>query len=161
MAGAITIRAAQTPDAEPAILLVRRSIVRLCMADHGGARHVLEGWLSNKTIENMTAWIERPGNHVLIAARDGAMAGVGAVTDGGEILLAYVDPDHRFQGVTSALVTRMEEIARQARAERIHLTTTETARAFYLARGYVPEQEPGDLFFEDENVLVKEFPPAP
>ena len=149
------VREAQLDDAAPAMAIVRRSIVRLCHLDHGGDRPTLEGWLANKTIENMEHWIQRPGTTVFVAERSGELAGVGAVTDQGDILLAYVDPGHRFQGVTKALVGRMEAHATAMRAERIQLTTTETARAFYLALGYVPDDEPGDIFGNDENVLVK------
>ena len=152
------IRAAVPADAAAAIDLVRRSIIELCHMDHGGDRWTLEGWLANKTVDNMTHWIGRPGTNVFIAEIEGAMAGVGAVTDQGEILLAYVDPAHRFKGVTKAMVGEMERIAKQVRAERMQLTTTETARAFYMALGYVPEDEPGDIFSDDANVLIKEFP---
>jgi GNAT superfamily N-acetyltransferase len=154
------IRPAQIDDAAPAMALVRRSIVRLCQLDHGGDRLTLEGWLANKTIESMEQWIDRPGTSVFLAERGGALAGVGAVTDAGEILLAYVDPAHRFAGVTKALVARMETHARSVRAERMQLTVTETARPLFLSLGYVPEDEPGDIFGNDENVLVKPFDPA-
>lgn len=155
------IRPARLEDAAPAMALVRRSIVRLCHLDHGGDRLVLEGWLANKTIENMEHWIERPGTSVFVSEDGGALAGVGAVTDAGEILLAYVDPAHRFAGVTKSLVRHMEAHARGLRAERMQLTVTETARPLFRALGYVPEDEPGDIFGNDENVLVKPFdPPA-
>jgi N-acetylglutamate synthase-like GNAT family acetyltransferase len=153
----LTIRDAQLADAAPAMALVRRSIVRLCHLDHGGDRPTLEGWLANKTIENMEHWIERPGTSVFVAEREGAVVGVGAVTDQGEILLAYVDPPHRFSGVTKALVTRMEDHARSVRAERMQLTVTETARPLFLSLGYVAEEEPGDIFSNDQNVLIRPF----
>jgi hypothetical protein len=38
------------------------------------------------------------------------------------------------------------------------LTTTDTARAFFLARGYSPEEEIGDLFSDDQSTLLKEWP---
>ena len=152
-----TVREARIDDAAPAMALVRRSIVRLCQLDHGGDRPTLEGWLANKTIESMEHWIERPGTTVFVAERQGALGGVGAVTDQGEILLAYVDPGHRFQGLTKSLVARMEEHARDLRAERMQLTVTETARSFFTSLGYVPDDEPGDIFGNDENVLVKPF----
>jgi N-acetylglutamate synthase-like GNAT family acetyltransferase len=152
------IRAAREADAGPACELVHRSIIELCKADHGGDRLTLEGWLCNKTPENMRHWIGRPGTTCLIAEIDGAMAGVGAVTDYGEVILAYVDPAFRFRGVTVALLTRMEEIAREKRADRMNVTTTDTAYRFFLERGYTPEEEEGDLFSEAQNSLIKEFP---
>ena len=151
------VREARLDDAAPAMSLVRRSIVRLCHLDHGGDRATLEGWLANKTIESMEHWIERPGTTVFLAERGGELAGVGAVTDQGDILLAYVDPGHRFQGVTKTLVRRMEEHAESVRAERMQLTVTETARKLFLDLGYVADDEPGDIFGNDENTLVKPF----
>ena len=62
---------------------------------------------------------------------------------------------------SAPLVGRMEAHATAMRAERIQLTTTETARAFYLALGYVPDDEPGDIFGNDENVLVKPLENGP
>jgi histone acetyltransferase (RNA polymerase elongator complex component) len=59
--------------------------------------------------------------------------------------------------VTSALLTQMESVAKEKLAERMSLTTTETARQFYLARGYIAEDEEGDLFNDEQCVLIKEF----
>ena len=152
---AVTIRKAAEADAAPACDLVRRSIKELCLEDHANDPLTLEGWLCNKTPENMAYWITNPGTHVFIAERDGQMAGVGAVTDYGEILLAYVDPGFRFKGVTHALLKAMEDQCRGGIVERMSLTTTETARPFFLGRGYVLEEEEGDAFAEAELAMVK------
>jgi hypothetical protein len=47
----------------------------------------------------------------LLSCRDraGAIAAVGAVTDGGEILLNYVSPAARFHGASSALLAALED----------------------------------------------------
>jgi ABC-type uncharacterized transport system permease subunit len=74
------------------------------------------------------------------------------------LLLAYVAPDFRFRGVTSALLDEMERHAHAQHADRMSLTTTDTARAFFLARGYTPEEEIGDLFSDDQSTLLKEWP---
>ena len=154
----LTLRAAQPMDAEPACALVRRSILELCTLDHGGDPLTLEGWLCNKTPHNMLVWITTPGTTCFIAEMDSALAGVGVVTDYGEVLLAYVAPERRFRGVTSALLDQMERHARAQHADRMSLTTTDTARAFFLARGYAPEEEIGDLFSDDQSTLLKEWP---
>ncbi len=152
---AVSIRKAEEGDAQAACDLIRRSILDLCKQDHGGDALTLEGWLCNKTPENMAFWITNPGTHVFIAERDGVMAGVGAVSDYGEILLAYVEPALRFQGVTHALLKQMEETCRGGIVERMSLTSTETAREFFLGRGYQLEEEEGDAFAETELALVK------
>ena len=80
-----------------------------------------------------------------------------APTQDGEVLLAYVTPEFRFRGVTSTLLDEMERHAKAQHADRMSLTTTETARAFFMARGYTPEEEAGDLFSEDQCTLLKEW----
>lgn len=152
---AMSVRKAEEGDAQAACALIRRSILDLCQQDHGGDALTLEGWLCNKTPENMAFWITNPGTHVFIAERDGVIAGVGAVTDYGEILLAYVEPAQRFKGVTHALLKEMEATCRGGIVERMSLTSTETARDFFLGRGYQLEEEEGDAFAETELALVK------
>jgi len=152
------IRAARLEDAEPAIDLVRRSIVELCREDHDGDALTLEGWLANKSVKNMRAWIETPGSNVFIAERDGAMAGVGAFTGAGDVILLYVEPALRFSGISSGLLARIEERAREIGLPRLRLTSSLTARRFFLARAYVEEEDEGDIFASDENCeLTKEL----
>ncbi len=153
----VTLRLAQPVDAEPACTLVRRSIIELCKLDHGGDPLMLEGWLCNKTPQNMEVWITTPGTTCFIAEIGGALAGVGVVMDHGEVLLAYVAPEFRFRGVTKSLLARMEEHAKAQHADRMSLTTTDTAYEFFLARGYTAEEEVGDLFSEDQHSLIKEW----
>ena len=78
--------------------------------------------------------------------------------DDGAVLLAYVTPEHRFRGVTRTLLDQMEQHAKAPHADRMSLTTTDTARAFFEARGYSPEEEIGDLFSDDQSTLLKEWP---
>ena len=157
MSETFSIRPAAAGDAEAACALVRASIIGLCKADHFGDPLTLEGWLANKTPKNMAYWFTAPGMTGFVAERDGALVGVGAVRDDGEIVLAYVSPLARFQGITKALVARMEATAREKLADRMNLTTTETARRFFEARGYVAEDEEGDLFSEEQCAMIKEF----
>ena len=156
----LSLRQAQPGDAEPACALVRRSILELCKLDHQNDPLTLEGWLCNKTPENMKVWITTPGTTCFLADMEDALAGVGVVTDYGEVLLAYVAPEFRFRGVTKALLERMETHAKAQHADRMSLTTTDTAHAFFLARGYKPEEEIGDLFSDDQSALIKEWPKA-
>ena len=136
------IREARTEDASEACHVLRRSITELCTADHHNEAAILERWLANKTPENVASWISRPNNHVFVVTDDEeTILAVGAVTDAGEITLNYVSPDARFQGVSRALVKRMEARARELGNATCTLTSTETARRFYLRAGYV-EQAP-------------------
>jgi hypothetical protein len=90
------IRRATIEDASAACTIVRRSIVELCHADHGGDEVLLGKWLSNKTVENVTRWIMH--SHVFVAEKTGTILGVAAITASGKITLNYVSPEARFWG---------------------------------------------------------------
>jgi GNAT superfamily N-acetyltransferase len=59
---------------------------------------------------------------------------VGCITDAEEITLNYVSPDARLRGDSSALLKALEHRAMERGNETCRLTSTETARRFYLAR---------------------------
>jgi GNAT superfamily N-acetyltransferase len=131
----IEVRDAVPEDAPAACEVMRRSIAELCVADHRNEPAILGRWLSNKTPENFKSWI-RPDNSLLVAIEDGSILAVGSITDAGEIALNYVSPDARFRGVSTTLLAALETRAIEQGHERCTLTSTETARRFYLARGY-------------------------
>ncbi|MDF2115878.1 GNAT family N-acetyltransferase [Roseiarcaceae bacterium H3SJ34-1] len=156
------IRDATAADAQEICRLLRRSIAELCLPDHHGHTATLEGWLSNKTPANVGAWIASPDMHVWVFMRGGAMAGVGMLSGAGEIMLNYVAPEARFSGISTALLAHMETYAAAHRLSSLRLTSTWTARDFYLARGYEPEKDEGDIFDADDGCeLVKQIAPAP
>jgi GNAT superfamily N-acetyltransferase len=130
------IRDAVPDDAQAACVVMRRSIAELCVADHRGDPDILARWLSNKTAENFVSWICLAGNSVLVAVEDGVILSVGSVTGGGEITLNYVSPDARFRGVSRAMLRALEARAIERCNTRCMLTSTETARQFYLDAGY-------------------------
>ena len=140
------IRDAVAEDAPAACVVMRRSIAELCVADHRNDPAVVASWLRNKTPENFTAWVTRQDNSVLVAVEDGYILAVGAVTDTGEITLNYVSPDARFRGVSRALLGALETRAVERGNVRCKLTSTETARRFYHASGYVEDGPPTSKF---------------
>ena len=140
------IRHAVTADAPAACEVLRRSIVELCVADHHNDPAILERWLANKTPEIVASWIAKPGNTMLVAVEDGAILGVGSVTDAGEITLNYVSPDARFLGVSRAVISALEERAMRQGNARCHLLSTETARGFYHRAGYTEDGPPVGKF---------------
>jgi GNAT superfamily N-acetyltransferase len=80
---------------------------------------------------------------LLVATEDSDILGVGCVNDTGKITLNYVSPDARFRGVSSALLEALERRAMARGYRRCTLKSTETARHFYLSRGY-SEDGPAD-----------------
>jgi putative acetyltransferase len=74
----------------------------------------------------------------LVAERDGVIVGVGAlVLANGELRACYVAPAAIRQGVGSALVSRIERIARDNGLPDLNLESSVTAEPFYSALGYL------------------------
>jgi GNAT superfamily N-acetyltransferase len=139
------IRDAVSEDAPAACQIMRRSIAELCAADHNNDPAVLRRWLSNKTPEIFGTWI-KPENSLLVIVEGDNILAVGCVTDAGEITLNYVSPDVRFRGISSALLAALERRAMERGNTQCTLESTETARRFYLARGYSENGPAGGKF---------------
>jgi GNAT superfamily N-acetyltransferase len=155
------IRDGQAEDAPAACLVLRRSIAELCVADHRNDPTILARWLSNKTPEIFRSWITQAANSVLVAVEDDHIVAVGSVTDEGKITLNYVSPDARFRGVSRALLGALEARAVQRGSVRCTLTSTETARRFYRANGYVEDGLPvGEFGTSSSYPMSKALPPT-
>lgn len=128
-------RRASIRDAAEACVVLRRSITELCHPDHRGDAKVLAEWLTNKTVENVRRWILE--SHFFLAEEAGEILGVAAMDESGQITLNYVSPDHRFRGVSKALLECMEDEARGLGIEACTLESTQTALRFYRDLGYV------------------------
>ena len=144
------VREATAEDATAICDVLKRSILELCIADHRDDPALLARWLRNKTPESITSEMTQPGNSMLIAVEAGVILGVGLVDDTGEIHLNYVSPDARFRGISREVMRVLETRARERGSTRCTLTSTETARRFYLSGGYVEESKlpprfPGDF----------------
>lgn len=129
-------RPAQQAEAAEACTVIRQSIEELCGADHGNDPAILDPWLANKTPERVRSWIEANPTGVIVGVGADGIAGVGCVMPGGTIALNYVAPWVQRQGVGKGLVRKMEQVAAKAGHTVCTLTSTETARGFYLAYGY-------------------------
>lgn len=138
----IEVRDAVHDDAEAMCVVLRRSIQELCVLDHKDDPETLDGWLSNKTPENVRSWIDSPDQRVFVAVDGEEICGVGATAASGEILLNYVSPDARFRGVSKSLLARLEEHLRVSGLTAASLTSTQTAHRFYLGAGYEDDGPP-------------------
>ncbi len=136
------VRDAVAEDASAICEVLKCSILELCVADHKNDPAILARWLRNKTPETVASWIATPENSMLLAVDGAAILGVGEVTDAGEINLNYVAPEARFRGVSRQIMAALEARARERGNMRCILTSTETARQFYLSGGYTQEGEP-------------------
>jgi GNAT superfamily N-acetyltransferase len=120
------------------------SIRQLCSADHRDDPVLVERWLANKSEPEVAKMLANPKARFYVAECDGEVAAVGSVLEPDEIALNYVDPSHRFTGVSRALLAAMERDLVTAGIREARLTSTGTAHRFYEAAGWRNVGEPQD-----------------
>ena len=120
------------------------SITELCAADHGGDVDLIARWTANKTVQDVTRWMFSAGTTILAAYSGDDIAGVGGYLRDGRIVLNYVAPGFQRRGVSGALLARMEQALVDAGCTEAALTSTTTARDFYLSRGWQIAGPPED-----------------
>jgi GNAT superfamily N-acetyltransferase len=155
---AVSVRRAAPDDAEAAVAVVRESITRLCVADHGNDPLTLESWLRNKTVETFVRWVASADNHIVVAELDSVIGGVASLHRSGEIQLCYVAPSRQRVGVGTALLGALEAVARARGLDKVVLTSTVGARSFYEHSGYSLSGPPvpgfgGSLCFPYEKII--------
>lgn len=110
------------------------SITDLCELDHHNDPALLSRWRENKSPERIAAWFDSPASTLLVAERNGEIAAVGGYfLSDRTVSLNYVAPNHRFAGVSSALLAAIEAGLGPGEAR---LESTQTARRFYESRGW-------------------------
>lgn len=135
----IRIRKATPDDAEAMSGIVVASIRELCAADHRGDPVRIGSWTANKTPQNFRRWIAEAETQFFVAERHGCAAGVGGVSLDATIRLNYVAPEHRYQGVSRALLDHMEEVLAAAGVAVARLRSSETALSMYRGAGWVED----------------------
>jgi GNAT superfamily N-acetyltransferase len=148
------IKAARFEDAHAICTVLRRSITKLCVADHRNDPKILDAWLANKTPETVESWIANDANRMLVAEEDDALLGVGGIRSG-EINLNYVSPDAQFRGVSKAIMAGLENIARGQGHAMCTLDSTKTAHRFYQSLGYVSNGAAGAKFGLPNFPMIK------
>lgn len=140
----VIVRTAQFEDADKMVEVLRRSIVELCVLDHQNSPDMLSDWLANKTADEARNWISRPNQHVVVATINNEIVGVGTATNNGHVLLNYVSPEFRGQGVSKAVVAALEAYMASQGTGTSQLVSTATAEDFYRKVGYMdlPPHDP-------------------
>jgi ribosomal protein S18 acetylase RimI-like enzyme len=146
----VVVREYQASDRATVVALAPRLLHGMApWRDGGAARRAVEGWLS----ESCSAAAHGDGR-VFVAAQNGVVVGAVSVTPSrhftgdvdayvGELVVSECAAR---QGIARALMTRVEQWAREQGLRRITLHTgaaNDVARAFYAALG-----------FEDEDVRL-------
>ena len=132
------VRRATMDDAEAACAALRRSIAECCIEDHANNPEILATWLRNKTPATVAAWFSLPKNFSIVGTSGKEIVGVGLLSAKGEVALCYVLPEVRFTGVGKSLLRAMELHAMKIGLVEIHLSSTATAKSFYIRNGFTP-----------------------
>lgn len=128
-----TIRDGTDDDRDVLADLHRRSIRELADGEHSDAQ--IEAWSAYP--EPSVYPIDDPDVAVLVAERDGDVAGLGEVdVSAGELSKLYVGPDHARAGVGRALCEAMIERAEEAGIETLSVEASRNAAPFYERMGF-------------------------
>ena len=150
----IRVRAATRDDAAAMSDVLIASITVLCVEDHQNRAETVSRWLANKTPEGVLDWFDNPDNRIFVAEHDGALAAAGAFNTRRQIILNYVSPEHRFAGVSTALLRALETELGPGEA---HLASTVTAHRFYRRRGWIDsgkiERDAGMITYPMRKIL--------
>lgn len=156
----IQIRPATVDDAIDACNVVRCSILECCHDDHHGDELVTRRWLRNKTPEFFHSVILGANAFSVIASVKGEPVGFGSALNTGEVTLCYAVPAVRFTGVGKALLAAIEGQAARAGVAALRVESTQTARAFYLRNGFVPDGLPVQAFGMEALPMKKLLSPG-
>lgn len=132
----VRIRSAVLGDAPAVCAVVRRSITECCIEDHHNDPELLGAWLGNKTVAAAEAWIQSSQTRCLVAEQDGVGLVGFAMLRGDQLLLCYLLPEVRLQGVGRALLQALEADAVSRGVSVLRLDSTRAAETFYRRNGF-------------------------
>ncbi len=129
----MTIRNYRPEDAEALIGLFRGTVRQVNLGDYSSDQ--VAAWAPEDI--DAAEWAERQArNRTLVAELDGEIAGFAELQDGARIHMLFVHKDYQGRGVASALLGRMEDMARRSGVERLSSDVSITARPFFTRRGF-------------------------
>jgi len=137
-----TIRLARLDEAQTIANLVRGSISELCFDDHEGNDAKIDQWLANKTEDDITAWIVDDRLSIYVIGCSTGLAAAGCHRDDGVILMNYVLPFYRFQGLSDRMLAHLESSLSALGISTARLVSTRTAISFYERRGWQSYGDP-------------------
>ncbi len=132
----VTITRAKPEHAIQACDILIRSIQQVCMPYYNFDTEIEKEWLSNKTPENVKQWVTSPNNIGLVAIDTNKnVVGFILATRSGHILLNYIEPQLRGQGIGHALYCEIEQALIRHGVKTITADSTLGAQSFYESQG--------------------------
>lgn len=129
----IDLRPAQLEDAEAVCDVHIASIRILCAKDYTSDQ--IAAWVSNCTAENYRSAIEKMGETMFVAHKGETIVGFAALFEN-EIRAVYVHPNYTHKKVGMLLVEMLETAAVKRNIDKLKLSASTNAKAFYESRGY-------------------------
>jgi GNAT superfamily N-acetyltransferase len=127
----VSIRRAHLPDA-PAIASVMRAAVRGASGTYPS--RTLAAWRSLPPLYH--AWAMTTGGETVLVAESGGRIVGYAGLRGAEVTALFVRPSAARRGVATALLARLEALARRRGVRRLAVDAARSGVAFYRARGF-------------------------
>jgi putative acetyltransferase len=141
----VTIREMRPEDARRFLEIHHAAVRGIAARDYSTS--VVDAWARPITDEAIEGFLANRDREVrLVAEIDGEPVGIGAIVVSlSELRACYVAPSAARRGVGSALVAKIEQIAREHRLDHLVLESSTTAEPFYAGLGYQVESR-GELF---------------
>jgi N-acetylglutamate synthase-like GNAT family acetyltransferase len=101
---------------------------------------ILHEWSGPVTPERIEWYRTRsfPNETTLVAEVDGKIAGFGAIVESiSELRAVYVSAEFGNRGVGTALLERLETLAREKGCTELHMDSSLTAAGFYRRHGFI------------------------
>jgi putative acetyltransferase len=148
-----SIRTAEIDDLDQIRQLFRDTITMINVKDYHPEQIAV--WAASS--ENVERWVEKIKEHHFFVAHQGdRIIGFCSLTDAGYLDFMYIHKDHQGEGIASALLTRLEELAKELALKRIWADVSITARPFFGSRGFrtyhIHTRMLGDVPFENAEM---------
>ena len=128
----LRVRRARLADAAALAAVMRAAIRGVPRGTYPG--RTLAAWASLPALYH--AWAMTAGGEtILVAELGGRIAGYGGLR-GSEVTALFVPPAAARQGVASALLARIEALARRRGVTRLRVDAAMSGTSFYRARGF-------------------------
>ena len=130
------IREYQDSDIKQIVLLFYETVHSVNTVDYSIEQ--LHAWAPRKEIEKkLKGWNIFLGNNITYVAEiNGKIVGFVDMSYRGYLDRLYTHKDYLRQGIATALVNKVESVARKIRLSEIHTEASVTARPFFEAHGY-------------------------
>ncbi len=130
------VRQSVSSDSTMVVEVLQRSILDVCGRDYGYDKSILNNWIENKTVDNVTSWIHHAELLSFSCLSEKTVIGFSLANIKGEILLLYVLPAFVGKGVGKLLYSSMEDSLKECGVTRVVSHSTITAKPFYLKMGF-------------------------